>query len=230
MSKSPQVKIPTELPESLDPYTCMSFGIRMFCWLLLMCCLFYFIGLLLVPVDVYQQTQYMQRCRCGCQRGRGCGRSCPFQDDSIENFSNDTMYAFSPEPSSRFQRIPLVAPNNEDGNPKNLYFGQAERYIIPKGNKINYKLQIFADLPVLDGNIYANHKADYKQQYTAVLHDDNYNDNIELEIKKDNDGLYKLKYDNFDITQIEKLVQMKYLDIYYTYDADKAIILSGQFR
>lgn len=207
--------VATKLTDSLDINMCMSLGIRMFCWLLLICFLFYFISLMSTGMRscsrpqydiIYSPPDFMNR----------------------EEFSNDDMYSYNPLVSARFQRVPLTAPVDDKGESTNLYFGQADRYIVPKNEKLVYKLQVFANLPVLDGNVYADDKdKTIKQEYLVVLI--NGDSMISQPMKKDGDGIYKLSYETSDIKDIAKLEEMKEIVIYYNYNEDTQLVLKGKF-
>lgn len=219
--------VATKLTDSLDINMCMSLGIRMFCWLLLLCFLFYFISLTSSGMmgRPYSRSQWSQR----SQWPQYDVIYSPPDFMEQEDFSNDEMYSYNPLVSSRFQRVPLTAPIDEKGESTNLYFGQADRYIVPRNEKIVYKLQVFANLAVLDGNIYANGKdaKDIKQEYLVVLK--NNGSMISQPMKKDGDGIYKLSYETSDIQEITKLEEMKEIVIYYNYDGESEIILKGKF-
>ena len=69
--------------------------------------------------------------------------------NNIENFSNDEMYSFKTAQESSYQSIPLLAPEND-----NLMFGQAKRFVSAIDGTFVYRLEIYCNLLVLDGNIY----------------------------------------------------------------------------
>jgi thiol-disulfide isomerase/thioredoxin len=80
------------------------------------------------------------------------------KEQLTEHFSNDDMMSYSYERTSNHQSIPLLALFDENNNPKNLFFGKADRYIFAKDSKLNYRLEIYSNLLVLNGNVYDKSK------------------------------------------------------------------------
>lgn len=209
--------IATQLTESLNSYICMSYGIRMFCWLILLCILFYSMSGLFIK-----------------RRYRMDYDNYDYDDDImykqpifIEEFENNNLHSFETKKSYKFKRIQLTAPSNEFKNPENIYFGQANIYVIPNDNKLTYKIQVFANLAVLDGNIFIDDPKDIKQKYTVML-TNNDTKPFEMELTKDNDGLYKLNYETTDMNEISSLLAYKTMHIHYYADGIDKILLIGK--
>lgn len=150
---------------------------------------------------------------CGCARCRMAIQ---------ENFSNDDTYAYSPASSASYQSVPLTSPNSKENAPSNLLFGQANRYISHDGDASMFTLDVFANLFVLNGNVFQ--KGDPpKHLYKAYLADDT--KQIELgALNKDGDGIYKLK---FTSTKVEDLVKLRNISIVYDRDGEKQTLLVG---
>jgi hypothetical protein len=174
------------------------------------------------------------RCFCGqgLGFGRGMGMNCPFrQSQSVqENFSNDEIYAFSPAQYSNYQAIPLLSPYDENKNPENLYFGQANRYIIAsfKDSLPLYRLEVYCNLPVLGGNVFNNKTTNVIQSYKVFLLNNKSKEKVFLqELKRDGDGIYKMKY----ITdKVKDMLRYKQLQIVYGVDDKETVLLEGSFQ
>lgn len=199
-------------------FQCMSFNFRMllaFSVTLLLLCIF--TSLLNVSFknpegDITCGRSRYQKCNCNyCRRLR-----------YIENFSNDEMYSYKTAKESRYQNIPLLGDN--------LQFGQANRYVYYQDDKLIYRLEIFCNLLVLDGDIYP--KGDkIKHKYAVFLENDQ--DKLYIgDLTKDGDGIYKLKFISKD--NIEKLVSYHKLSIIYTADQSGKqktnVVVSGHFN
>lgn len=149
---------------------------------------------------------------CGCAR---CRRAVQ------EHFSNDDLYAYSSASSAGYQSIPLTAPSTE---PSNLLFGQANRYISTNNDITIFTLDINANLYILNGNVFQQGTPP-NHSYKAYLGDDN--KQIELgDLKKDGDGIYKLK---FTSQNIKELVDLRSLSIVYDKETQKQTLLVGKF-
>lgn len=208
--------VATQLTETLNNYMCMSYGIRMFCWLVLLCFLFYSMsGIFMknkyhINYDDEYDNDIIYR-----------------QPIFIEKFDNDNLHSFESKKSYKFKRIQLTAPSNEFKNPENIYFGQVNIYVIPNQDVVTYKLQAFANLAVLDGNIYIDDPEKINQKYTIMLTDDKQKP-FEMELIKDNDGLYKLNYETNDANEISNLLNYKTIHIHYYRDNKDKILLIGK--
>lgn len=148
-----------------------------------------------------------------------------------EQFSNDDMMSYSYERTSNHQSIPLLALFDENNNPKNLFFGKADRYIFAKDSKLNYRLEIYSNLLVLNGNIYDKSK-NVTQSYKVYLINTKTNEKIFLEeLKKDGDGMYKLKFNSLDKNKEAKdFIQYDKIQIVHSLDSSEDILLEGKFN
>lgn len=121
----------------------------------------------------------------------------------MEPYTNEEMYShtdvYKNIKYTNYSRTALTAPDNLDTKtPQNLTFGTAVRILSSKVNDKNmyYDINIDANLYVLGGNIY-NEKiqTSIDQEYIVQLINPSSNKIINLgPMKKDNDGIYKLKY------------------------------------
>ncbi len=148
-----------------------------------------------------------------------------------EQFSNDTVMSYSYERTSNHQSIPLLALFDENNNPKNLFFGKADRYIFAKDSKLNYRLEIYSNLLVLNGNVYDKSK-NVIQSYKVYLINTKTNEKIFLdELKKDGDGMYKLKFNSLDKNKEAKdFIQYDKIQIVHSIDNKEEILLEGKFN
>lgn len=159
---------------------------------------------------------------CGCSDNACACRS-------IENFSNDEMYSYKQSASSSYQSIPLTPKDDE-----NLFFGQANRFIMIENEpvfggkgKIVYRLEIFCNLFVLDGNIFDQKKS--LQSYGVYLSNSKTGDSKFLNnLVKENDGMYKLKFKTSE--DIEKLASYDQVKIIYNLEKGEELLLSGKFH
>lgn len=162
-------------------------------------------------------------CECGC-------------DNSMENFSNDLFYSYkdtiNPNYSS-YQTTPLTPPDNIEGNPSNLLFGQANRILSTKDDVVSMDLNVFADLYILNGNPFGqdNINKDYyrTQAYLVYLAKNGQNLKLIDSLTKENDGVYKLKFRTKDQEQIKDLLTFNQILIKYKIDDKEITILQGKF-
>jgi|Laugrespbdmm15sd_2_1035082.scaffolds.fasta_scaffold00671_10 hypothetical protein len=146
-----------------------------------------------------------------------------------ENFSNDDMYSYKKSVSSSYQSIPLTAKDDD-----NLFFGKANRFIMVENDpvfsgksKIVFRLEIFCNLFVLDGNVFNQRKN--KQAYGVYLVNSKTGDQMFINnLKKDNDGIYKLKYKTSE--DVEKLASYDQINIIYSLDEAEQLILYGKLN
>ena len=146
-----------------------------------------------------------------------------------ENFSNDDMYSYKKSVSSSYQSIPLTAKDDD-----NLFFGKANRFIMVENDpvfsgksKIVFRLEIFSNLFVLDGNVFNQRKN--KQAYSVYLVNSKTGDQKFINnLTKDNDGMYKLKYKTSE--DVEKLASYDQINIIYSLDEAEQLILYGKFN
>ena len=162
-------------------------------------------------------------CDCGC-------------NDNKEHFSNDSFYSYKDTVNpnySNYQTTPLTPIDNEEGNPSNLLFGQANRIVTTINNVITLDLNIFADLFVLNGNPFGqdNLNKDYtkSQQYLVYISKNGENLKLLDSLKKENDGVYKLKFRTKDADQIKDMLTFNEIVIKYQVDNKEIILLKGRF-
>lgn len=150
---------------------------------------------------------------------------------NIEQFSNEEMMSYSYERSSEYQNIPLLALFDENNNPKNLFFGQANRYVISKNSKLNYRLEIYCNLLVLNGNIYDTAKK-VDHMYKVILINTKNGEQIFLDkLKKDGDGMYKLKFNSLDKNkEASDYIGYDKIQIVYSLDGKDEVLLEGKFK
>jgi hypothetical protein len=144
---------------------------------------------------------------------------------NIEMFSNDEIYSYQTAQESSYQSIPLLAPNDE-----NLFFGQAKRFISSIDGKLIYRLEIYANLFVLDGNIYDKvPRNSIKQKYIVTLQNTKTQDLFIIgDLVKDGDGIYKLKFISNE--KVQEFVKFDKVNISYKIDNDTQLLLSGTFN
>jgi hypothetical protein len=122
----------------------------------------------------------------------------------------------------------LTAPSTKEGNPSNLLFGQANRIITTIDNEMTLILNIVANLFVLNGNPFGqndiNEDFNKKQSYLVYT-----NSKLIGELKKDGDGLYKLKLITKDLNEIKELISNNELSINYKVDDKEIPLLKGNF-
>ena len=166
---------------------------------------------------MYQQ-QYMPS-------GGGCGQQ-------FENFENNDpngneIYSYSHRQSSSFQSVPLTAPDNQSKSPSNMMFGQANRHLITHNAEKEMIIDISANLYVLDGNILNQTGEKVNHSYKAIIVTDNGEEFDIGKLKRDGDGIYKVKFTTKDF---DKLVQHKNVIILYEIEGKRKTMLQGQFR
>lgn len=134
----------------------------------------------------------------------------PRRMNMYENFSTDNYYSYKSMDYSNYSSIPLTAQNISKDNktPRNLLFGNANR-IISSGadGKLYYNMEVTANLYVLGGQVYdrPNQKL-IQQDYIVQLVNSKNNKSFVLgNLKRDGDGLYKLKY-KVDVNNIPSTI------------------------
>jgi len=187
-------------------------------------------GIVYEPVRLNDMN--MMNMMCGCTSNDCACRSVEtFKSVSKdqENFSNDDMYSYKKSVSSSYQSIPLTAKDDD-----NLFFGKANRFIMVENDpvfsgksKIVFRLEIFSNLFVLDGNVFNQRKN--KQAYSVYLVNSKTGDQKFINnLTKDNDGMYKLKYKTSE--DVEKLASYDQINIIYSLDEAEQLILYGKFN
>jgi hypothetical protein len=183
-----------------------------------------------------------------CDGGSGCTCNKTLVENyaSVENIPNEQgkfVLDYNTAYNS-YQRLELTAPVSEEtGAPKNLLFGQAERYILQDGT-IN--LNISGDLYILGGDTYDSGVApvlgkndldtdstfasftstkttDFYSVYTST--DQTSEQKLIGNLQKDGDGLYRLK------TSLKVSPEsINTIWVYYENGKDKVLVIVGQFN
>lgn len=161
----------------------------------------------------------------------------PINDNSFIELENDITNTLSPYSSKNildYGYAELVPPIDENRNPSNMFVGKAYRYIIDKDTKVMYRLNIVCNLSILDGNVYNNNKSLGEQKYNVFLYDSKNKTHLFLEeLKKDNDGLYKLDYkiEGSDRKKIKEMSMYDTIKVMYVFDKKyMELILTGRLR
>jgi hypothetical protein len=213
---------------------CMSFNFKVVLYvsfiILLMCLFMSCINMSLVRK--YELDDDMPRSPFKCKRG-GCANCILKRRMLRENFENEqtshgTFTKFEHHQFTNYQSVPLLAPFDENKNPTNLFFGQANRHILTQDGQQSYKLELYCNLLVLDGNIYDKTKTeDIHHAYKVYLIDESSGKKVFLQdLKKDGDGIYKLK---FSSDKVQDLIKYNKINIVYSLDGKEEILLQGTF-
>jgi hypothetical protein len=161
----------------------------------------------------------------GCQR-----RFEPVIVENFDNISDDKLYSFKSQPVARYHNIELTAVLDEDGNPTSFQTGNAVRHVYSKNNKMIYRLDISSNLYVLDGNVFKNGAEKLDHSYKAYLLNDKNEKFLLGNLKKDGDGMYKVKFENDKVSDLVKFNKIQI--IYSQSTGDKTqdtLILEGTF-
>lgn len=146
-----------------------------------------------------------------------------------EHFSNDEFYSYKDtfnKNYSNYQSTSLTSKTN------NLIFGQANRYVfMNKESKPIYRLDIFANLYVLNGNPFGLDKLQIderlEQQYQVHLKETKSGKRLFIgKLKLDNDGLYKFK---FDSDTPNEFITFNEVEIVYKTPEKEVVALNGKF-
>ena len=218
----------------------MTFNLKLLCMILVTCILWsIFISSIqsiktaITGDIVYEPVQLNgMNMMCGCTSNECACRSIEtFTSISKnkEHFSNDDMYSYKKSVSSSYQSIPLTSKDNE-----NLFFGKANRFIMIENDpvfrgksKIVFRLEIFCNLFVLDGNVFDQRKN--KQAYSVYLANSKTGQQKFIDnLIKDQDGMYKLKYKTSE--NIEELASYDQVNIIYSLDTSEQLLLYGKFN
>lgn len=212
---------------SVNMSSCAMFGLRFILWSFVFLCLLCVLSSMLsqsfarIEEKRYYDTlsyrhPIMLRKHQGCQ-------------PLIEEIDNvDEYLAYSNTDIFKAQMISLTSPLQTKTNElSNLMFGQALRHIIIHNKEQKIIYNISANLYVIEGNVYEQATDKLKQSYYVQLVDDN-NNIIDLgELKRDNDGMYKLLVESKDVSKFQNYDNMQ---IIYQKGDDKQIILIGNFK
>jgi hypothetical protein len=171
-----------------DMYTCSIYNIKMIMFILLLSilfsCLMAFFG-----------GEPKQKCSVFC-----------------EPFANDQFYSYKDTQYSNYQSASLTALNDSEGNQKNILFGQVSRIIDVSGDAPVFNLDVYANLYIINGNPFSEDpvanrisKIDpSKLKYRVFLENSKTGKNIFVgDLKKDGDGLYKLKLKTRDLKYVD---------------------------
>jgi hypothetical protein len=180
---------------------------------------------------IINRSRFAGYMKCKCLNGKCmCKSNLPINKnietfENSEHFSNNEIYSFKSAQASNYQSIPLLAPDNE-----NMFFGQAKRFITSVDDVLNYRLEIYCNLFVLDGNIFDKTPTkSVKHTYSAILRNTKKKGTLKVgDLVKDGDGIYKLKY----TTQkdVEELVKYDTVDIIYSLNDNDQLLLTGKFH
>jgi len=221
-----------------NPNNCMASNIRFFFWMIsvlcLLCLCFVVLSNVMVPCsdndqDAQDTLQYIPAQQRPPARRQLCGQISQIEgfnnQSGKENFSNDVMYNYTHSATSNYQNIALTAPDTINQTPANLVFGEAHRYVTLEDDQIELRLDISANLYVLDGNILNQRAEKVKHSYQAYL----VNNKREISIgtlKRDGDGLYKLK---LETKNPGEMLTARGLTIKYEIDNENVVLLTGTF-
>ena len=178
----------------------------------------------------------MKNCAC-CAKGNCDNNNCYCGCGSMENFSNDLFYSYKDtiNPNySNYQTTPLTPIDNQEGNPSNLLFGQANRIVSTIKDVMNLDLNIFADLFVINGNPFGqdNINKDFSnnsQKYNVYMSKNGGNLKFVDVLTKENDGIYKLKFRTKNTDQIKDMLTYNEIVIKYQVNDKEIILLKGRF-
>jgi hypothetical protein len=153
-----------------------------------------------------------------------CKGSNMYEDGLYEMYSN-TSQQYSNTKAFNYKYIQLNVPDNLT----NIIFGEALLYELGRDtrndtrNDTKYQLHIKANLYVLDGNVLNFNNSNVTHSYKAYIVD-NTNKTFIGELKKDGDGIYKLKY-----TSNENIMNPNsYIVVIYEKDGKEQILLQGK--
>lgn len=147
-----------------------------------------------------------------------------------EQFSNNTMYSYKDVRNPSYSYYQSTALTSDD----ELLFGQANRYIHANETITtpNYILDIYANLFVLNGNPFGEHKLKIddavQQSYIVYLIDTKTSNSSALgKLKKDGDGIYKL---HFQSTDPSKYINFDAVEIRHQTSTTERLVLRGKFN
>jgi hypothetical protein len=158
--------------------------------------------------------------------------------DNKEHFSNDELFSYKKQEVANYVSAALLAPSNEFKNATNLFFGKANVYI-NNNDSLYYRIEIYCNLFVLDGNVYdVAKRGTVDQKYIVYLVNDKTSKKKLIgNLYKDGDGIYKLKAvfkndknDKNDKNVIDELVSYNKINIVYSLDNKEQVLLEGFFN
>lgn len=211
-------------------------GITIFLWLCIFILLF---SLLSSSLNALYVMDAGIVCECSACGGGNCAsRNCDCvvckcsrndcdcdEPRMIEHFSDDAVFSYNAAESANYQAVPLTAQDTSDHTPANLVFGEAKKWYINKDGNVQLTIQITANLYILDGNVFKQNSDGTVQKYIAYLSDKS-GKRMELgDLKRDGDGIYKLKFSSQD-----PLLQFKNIHIAYKRNDSEEIVIEGNFK
>lgn len=216
--------------KEMDPLRCYMHGIKFFM----------FLGIIILLVSMFMSSTsaaldanvssndtiyYREADIITRPRQRPCGKCARCRMRGIPESFENTLSTFQSHQGLSFQSIPLTNPNTDDQS--NLVFGKADRYVKEIDDYKTVTFDVSANLYVLDGNVYDQNKDNLTQAYKVYLFN-NRNASFELgELKRDRDGLYKLKFVSKNLTD---LIDYKRIVITYERGSEKMNLLGGSFN
>lgn len=135
---------------------------------------------------------------------------------ALEHLTNTELSEYKYIHETHYEKAMLTSPDN------NFITGEAVRYI----DKDNYRIEIFANLYLLNGNVYKAETS--KGFYTAYLSNQSSTQTMLLgNLTKDRDHVYKLTVKSNK--QLESVKNNKHIHIVYHENGQSVTILRGKF-
>lgn len=212
-----------------DAMICSAFQFKL---LFFICFVFIFISCIMGLINTFftdpQELKQINKCMNNCY--------------NMENFGNDEFFSdkdtINPN-YSNYQTTALTAPSDTNGIAINSLFGQAYR-IFQANDTPLLNFEVYCDLFVLNGNPFAQDivgnpfgpsaaSKDVNSKYLVYLMNttDKY---LAGSLIKNGDGVYKLKINTTDTTQIKKLLSYNQISIVFKADDNlETVLLQGKF-
>lgn len=183
--------------------------------------------------SIYQSSKV--GCTCTCKTLE------PYADSGSVDVKNEADFNPTLKISNNFQRVDLNAPiDPETGTHKNLLFGKANRIVDDNTLTLDVEANLYVlggdtydsgIIPALglndyDGNFTKFYTTEEKQKYKLYMSEtENSYEELIGELKKDGDGLYKLK-SNLPLSSNK----LKVVKVYFESDNEKVLVLTGSFK
>jgi len=213
-----------------DAMICSAFQFKLFffiCFILiLISCI---VGIVNVLFSDPQELKKINKCMDNCY------------NQGMESFGNDEFFSDKDTINknySNYQTTALTAPNDENGNPTNILFGQAYR-IFQAGETPLLNFEVYCNLFVLNGNPFSQDivgnpfipTTNTNISYLVYLMDNSGTDKyLAGPLVKNSDGIYKLKINTKDPVQIKKILQYNKISIVFKDDNSlETVLLQGKF-
>lgn len=212
-----------------DAMVCSAFQFKL---LFFICFIFIFISCITGIINTLftdpQKLKQVNKCMENCY--------------GMENFGNDEFFSdkdtINPN-YSNYQTTALSAPNDSNGIATNMLFGQAYR-IFQANNTPLLNFEVYCNLFVLNGNPFSQDivgnpfgpsaaSKDLNSSYLVYLinNTDKY---LAGPLMKNSDGVYKLKINTTNTTQIKKLLSYNQISIVFKADDNlETVLLQGKF-